>query len=433
MMKVDETLEPISRLVEPERVHSSVYTDPSIFELELERIFYRSWVYIGHESQLPEPGDFVTGYIARQPILLIRDGGGIIRALFNKCPHRGSLVARADAGHVADFTCPYHGWCFGLDGSLLGVPYRNGYADDFFSSHDLRLEPVPRLDNYRGFLFASLAPEGPTLSAFLGPMTRVIDNLLDRSPTERIELASGCHRYEYAANWKFQLENVVDGYHPPFTHASTLEKGTQFQRSHAASGYRMQLPGEKPTERGLSQLDSATAYGFDYGHSYLTNPMGDRRAGPDIEEYRTALRARLGERYQQVVDYAPLNAAFYPNLVLRVTDNEHVRVLRPIAVDRTEVMVWPIHLIGSPRALTRGIVRHSNIHTSATSVIQTDDLEVFARCQEGMQAQRPEWVYLAKGFGQEQTGPASGEKSGPGTWETPFRAQFRYWRELMAD
>jgi benzoate/toluate 1,2-dioxygenase subunit alpha len=107
--------------------------------------------------------------------------------------------------------------------------------------------------------------------------------------------------------------------------------------------------------------------------------------------------------------------------------------LRPVAVDRTEVMVWPIHLEGAPRSLTRGIVRHSNIHTSATSVIQTDDLEVFARCQEGMQAQQPEWIYLGRGLGREEAGAEPGELSGPGTWETPFRAQFKYWQRLMSD
>ncbi len=128
-----------------------------------------------------------------------------------------------------------------------------------------------------------------------------------------------------------------------------------------------------------------------------------------------------------------LNAALYPNLILRVTDNQHIRVARPVSVDYTEVYVWPITFKGAPEEMSTGIVQHSNVHTSATSFVQTDDLELFERCQQGMQARQPEWVYFRRGFEMEKPGQAPGELRGRGTWEGPFRSQLAAWRALMAE
>lgn len=423
-----------SGLVQTDRVHSSVYTDPAIFDLEMDRLFGAAWVYIGHHSQLPEPGGFLTNYIGRQPIILVRDAQGEFGAFFNRCTHRGAQLCLEEQGSAPEgFTCPYHGWYFDTGGTLRGVPFRAGYGKNPVQDRSFDLAPVPRVETYRGFIFASLAPEGPSLASYLGPMARAIDELLDRAPEGDIELGAGVHRYAYRGNWKFQMENVVDGYHPPFTHASTIDKsGQQFRRTFAASGYEMDPQGEGLYETGIGKLDQAKTHVFPNGHSYLTNPGGEHRSGEVVDHYWELLARRISsERIAELKEHLILNAAFYPNLVVRVTDNEHIRVARPISVDYTEVFVWPVHLKGAPQEMTAGIVQHSNIHTSATSFIQTDDLVMFERCQQGMQAQRPEWVYFGRGLDMDQPGSAAGERVGGGTWEAPLRTQFAAWRALM--
>jgi benzoate/toluate 1,2-dioxygenase subunit alpha len=117
----------LRKLVKRGRVHGSLYTDPAIFELEMELIFGRAWVYLGHESQIPEPGDFLTTAIGNQPVVLARGGDGALHGLYNRCGHRGNKVAAAACGNAAFFRCPYHGWTFRTDGALLSVPLRRGY------------------------------------------------------------------------------------------------------------------------------------------------------------------------------------------------------------------------------------------------------------------------------------------------------------------
>src|SRR5262249_9548403 len=154
----------IAGLVEPDRVHRRVYTDPDVFALEQERIFARLWIYVGHESRIAQPGDFVRSRIGTREILVVRQADGTIAALHNRCAHRGAQVCVATRGHARTFTCPYHGWAYRLDGSLIGVPAPEGYGDGFASRRaDWHLPRVPRVESYRGFIFASLAERGPAL------------------------------------------------------------------------------------------------------------------------------------------------------------------------------------------------------------------------------------------------------------------------------
>jgi len=120
-------------------------------------------------------------------------------------------------------------------------------------------------------------------------------------------------------------------------------------------------------------------------------------------------------------------------VIMRVTGNMHIRVVRPISVGLTEVLVWPIQIKGVADGINQGIVRYANVHVSVSSFVQTDDLEVFERVYEGLQAGRPDWVMLARGVGQDWDGPYPDEKVGLATWETGMRAQFRYWKEQMTE
>ena len=206
------------RLIEPERVHGSLYSDPEIFQEELEKIWYRTWVYVGHTSEVANPNDFVTKSIGPMPILMVRDRNGDVRLLMNRCPHRGNTVCVQEKGNCATFTCPYHCWTFANDGRLVGYAYPDGYKD--VDKSGLGLGTVPRVEIYKGFVFASLAADGPSLEEHLGGAVRAIDQLCENSPEGEIEITAGYLRHRTKANWKFILENECDGYHPAFVHSS---------------------------------------------------------------------------------------------------------------------------------------------------------------------------------------------------------------------
>ena len=212
----DGTPDEISRLIEPGRVHRRVYTDPAIFDLEMSRIFGRTWIFVGHDSQVPNPGDYITTEIGRQPVILIRHSDGDTHVLLNRCAHRGPKVCNEPCGHAKALTCLYHGWTYDTDGTLIDVSMPEGTAKGFDKSQ-FSLASVARIGRYRGFIFANLAKDGPGFDDFLGPMKANIDDLVDRAPDGEILLDAAMHRYFFRGNWKLQVENVLDSYHVPYS------------------------------------------------------------------------------------------------------------------------------------------------------------------------------------------------------------------------
>jgi phenylpropionate dioxygenase-like ring-hydroxylating dioxygenase large terminal subunit len=216
-------------LVQDDRIHASLYTDPAIFDEEIERVFHRGWVFVGHASEIPSPGDYVTRTVGTEPVIMVRAGDGQISVLVNRCRHRGTMVCPADRGHARTLTCPYHGWTYDLRGDLLGVPYPGGYTA--FDKSANGLPRAPRVSQYRGFVFASLAADGISLAEHLGPASRLIDRSCDLSPEGLIELTAGWVRHRCAANWKMLPENDSDGYHLGFVHMALFRTiRTQYQR-----------------------------------------------------------------------------------------------------------------------------------------------------------------------------------------------------------
>ena len=154
-------------LVEDDRIHASLYTDPRIFADEMERIFHRGWVFVGHASEIPRAGDYVTRRLGAQPVIMVRGREGQVSVFVNRCRHRGTMLCPAERGHARTFACPYHGWTYDIDGALLGVPYPGGYAA--LDRSEYGLEAAPRVSSYRGFVFASFAATGIPLLEHLAP------------------------------------------------------------------------------------------------------------------------------------------------------------------------------------------------------------------------------------------------------------------------
>jgi phenylpropionate dioxygenase-like ring-hydroxylating dioxygenase large terminal subunit len=225
-VSVTQNLEAIVEDVKRGMIPATVYSDPELFALEEERVFGRAWAYLAHESEIPEPGDYVVRRIVRDSFIVIRDENGRVRVLFNMCLHRGMQLCRAEIGNTSHFRCPYHAWTYRNTGELNGVPFhRDAYGgEDVLPIQGRSLLPAPRVGMRNGLIFASLDPDAPDLDDYLGGFGFFLD-IYTRQSEAGIEVR-GPQRWIVDANWKIAAENFAgDTYHTPVTHSSVVEIG----------------------------------------------------------------------------------------------------------------------------------------------------------------------------------------------------------------
>ena len=206
-------------------VPSGVINDPEVHRVERERVFGRTWVFLGHESEIREPGDYVVRYISENQFIVTRDEAGEIRAHFNSCRHRGMQVCRAEMGNASHYRCPYHGWTYNNKGDLVGVPAGKEAYGNKLRKKDWGLRPMPQLGTYKGLIFGCLDPDAMSLEDYLGDMKFYLDIVLDRSDAG-MEVVGAPQRWIVDANWKLGADNFIgDAYHTMMTHRSMVELG----------------------------------------------------------------------------------------------------------------------------------------------------------------------------------------------------------------
>jgi benzoate/toluate 1,2-dioxygenase subunit alpha len=419
----------IAELVRGDRVHTSVYTDPAIFAREQERLFGRAWLYLCHESQIKAPGDFVAARLGGVPVIVIRQKGGAVAAFVNRCSHRGAAVCQAEAGSAQRFRCPYHGWTYGLDGRLLGVPMRAGYGPEF-DLGELGLKPVARLAAYRGFVFGSLAAEGPDLAAYLGPMASAIDDMVDRAPDGEVEVAGGVHKHGFHGNWKLQMENLQDYAHPAFAHESSNAAARTNDRPRTELEEDDIMAANAASD--FAWMERAGTAAYPGGHSYIgALPLQQPMPAAAIEDYKQKLAARHGERrVAEILAVQRHVAIVYPTLAFQ-SALQQIKVIVPVRADYTEVYVHCFRLKGAPPEYHRAAVTFVNTANSPASLILTDDLAIYDRAQRSMTA-APGWVRFGCGLGRDVPDNHGGMQ-GPGYSELAMRNQFATWLGYMTD
>ena len=415
-------------LVEPARVHRRVYTDPAVFDIEIERLFGAAWNYVGHISQVPAQGDYLCGTVARQPVVMVRHAGNDIRVLHNRCAHRGAQVVPDGAGNAELFRCCYHGWTYRTDGTLHHIPRPEGYRGTTVQARDAGLAMKPlRSANYRGFVFANLAADGSDLEVFLGDGRRALDNMVDRSPGGELRIAGGCFRTLHRNNWKIYLENLHDGLHPGVVHQSSIAASRAAAK--ASSGDEIPLPirlvmANAQSYEQMAQLEVAC---YPNDHSDMRGFRDPRSDDAVSTEYASALVEARGEAESEAILAQNLhNACFYPNLSVHPGFMQ-LRVLHPVAVDRTQVDIWRFELTGAPAAFNRRTIIYANTVHSPSSLIKPDDLEAYHRVQLGLESQGEEWVTHERGLDADQPDTAVG----PATSEHYIRNQYRAWLGYM--
>ncbi|MBT3533050.1 MAG: Rieske 2Fe-2S domain-containing protein [Rhodospirillaceae bacterium] len=425
----------LRELVKPDRVHRDFYIDPDVFDLEMDRIFGRAWLFVGHASQVPNRGDYITTTIARQPVIMSRHRDGEVHVMFNRCTHRGAQVCLEQFGNAKRFECPYHAWVYNTDGSFAGAPYPKGYEDGFLEKEKLDLVKIPRMAIYRGFVFGSLSADGPDIDEFLGPMKANIDDLVDRAPDGEIMLDAGIHRYFFRGNWKLQVENVLDSYHVPYSHASTVNnKGEQFSRREGDKE-GAKVVDVKKTDKAADVWKGRRSFVVNFGHGWTSNTeLNEKgRSSPAYDAYKEALAAKVGpERMEEILTPEFHNSLLYPNTSIMGL-NIHIRVIKPVAVDLTEVTVYPVRLKGAPDSMNFGNIRLLNVTHSAASFVQTDDLESFRRTQSGLRSLQSDWIDISRGMGEEKADDHYNATTESAMHEMVIRAQYDAWRRYMCE
>ena len=403
-----------AELVREDRVHTSLYTDPAIFEAEIERIFNTTWVWVAHDSELPNKNDWITTFVGRQPVIVNRDKSGVVRVMLNRCRHRGATICEAKKGNAPGFVCPYHAWTYGTDGSLKGLPMPKGYKD--FDKSDYTLVNL-RVESYRGLIFATFNEDAPPLEEFLGRARPWIDLFLKQGGGYPVKVM-GEHKFTFPGNWKIQLENTTDAYHFPIVHKSFLSS----------------LDGD--TSELFSFMD-AGGYVEDLGNGHSVMVMIpelidlDKNLDEPIPERFAELAEELREEHSEdevrrivrAVTGSGFNVNLFPNLACSMA---FFRVLRPLSVDETEIRHIAIGMDGGPAAANRARLRLHEHFQGPMGFGTPDDAEAWERVQRGSQAgEDAVWIMLNRGEDKTES------NAGDVTAETGMRAAYQMWKRMM--
>jgi phenylpropionate dioxygenase-like ring-hydroxylating dioxygenase large terminal subunit len=430
--------ERLAMLIQPDRVHRSVYADPAIFELEMERVFGRAWLVLGHESQVKSPGDYFTTRMGREPVIVIKKDSNDIGVLVNRCAHRGSMVCADARGNVERFVCPYHGWSYGRGGELKAVPFAAGYDQAKLPSG---LKAVPRVSVYRGFIFASLAASGPDLEEFLGAAKASFDDFVDRAPGGELEVAGGVFKHAYNGNWKLMIENHLDGAHPAWVHASSVavargapEPGKPGEEHYYDIAVRQMRQNGAPD----AVWEAIGMWTTPRGHGYMGDYHSDDRlvagmGNPVFDEYRKRLIKHVGEKEaDRILRVTLWNTIVYPNCSF-MSQFRQLRIIHPIAVDRSIVYTYSFRMKDAPAQMFRDTVAFANVVNGTGSWVLTDDLEVYERLQRGLSSGAVDWVYVGRGHGRDVDEGGGVRRGATGTSEVFIRAQFAAWLGYMSE
>lgn len=423
----------IRALVREREVHKDLFIDPELFQLEMEHLFANTWVYVGHASQVPKPGDFHTTTVGDQPVVMVRHTDGSVRVLHNRCPHKGVQVAPDGCGNTGKFfRCPYHAWTFKTDGSLLSVPLKKGYENTGFDECEARhgMAPVGAVHVHREFVFCRLNPQGIGFEEFFGPSLSTLDNMVDRSPEGRLEVAGGVLRYMHPCNWKMLVDNQTDTCHPMVAHESSAGTAVKvWEQSPPGTPKPMAVELFAPFVNPYEFFEGMGIRVWPNGHGHTGVVDSLHAAYSPVPGYHESMVAAYGEeRARQILTDTRHNTVYFPNIMVK-GPIQTLRLFKPIAADKTLVESWTFRLVGAPDMLLERTLMYNRLINAPTSVVGHDDLEMYERSQKSLHSRGRDWVNVGRLFDPAELSQDTAVTNGTNEWQ--MRNQYRSWARFM--
>ncbi|GAM04211.1 Rieske (2Fe-2S) domain-containing protein [Novosphingobium sp. MBES04] len=408
-------------LVQDDRVHTSLYKDPAIFDEEMERIFKNTWVWVAHASEVPGKNTFKKSFVGKQPVIVTRDKEEKIHVLLNRCRHRAATVCEKKAGKTSVFVCPYHGWSYNLDGKLRSVPHASVYGEDF-DKDEFPLVSL-RTEQYNGMIFATFRDDIEPLADFLGSAKKWIDLFMKQGAGYPVKTL-GEHQFRFPGNWKIQLENTTDAYHFPIVHKTFLDS------LDAETGNVFDVLGRGGWVEDLG-----------HGHSVMVMmpelvDLEENLEAPIPERFADLAEELRGEGYSdhevrrivRAVGGGGFNLNLFPNVACSMA---FFRVLRPVSVDETEIRHIAIGMDGGPEAGNRMRLRLHEHFQGPMGFGSPDDAEGWERVQRGSAAGDDLWILVNRGQAP-IIGHAAGDHVTDVSAESGMRAAYQEWKRMMS-
>jgi phenylpropionate dioxygenase-like ring-hydroxylating dioxygenase large terminal subunit len=356
-------------------VGREIFNDDEIYQIELERIFGRCWLYLAHESQIPNPNDYVNVFMGMEPVLVCRNRHGGLSAFINSCRHRGAPVCRADQGNTRSFVCPYHGWTYDTSGALVHVPGEENLYHKEIDKPEWGLARVAQVASYNGLIFGAFDPEAPSLEEYLGDMRWGIDLLLMQGDLVAVP---GVARWVMDANWKFAADNAIgDMYHGGFTHKSAVLAGHNSGTGTNRGGNV--APHDNSKRKGITVI---TEYGHGFNANFplesevdYSSALAAWRRNPDVQKNLGPVRQRINRANMNV----------FPNLFMNSGSRE-LMLRNPLGPGRIEI--WKTILVdkNADPEIQRNQIRASNRHFGPAGMFEQDDGENWAMSTRGVRA-----------------------------------------------
>jgi p-cumate 2,3-dioxygenase alpha subunit len=379
------------------RVNRRAMTSPDVVQAEREHIFSRGWNYVGHDSEIAEPGAFRRRSIAGRPLVFLRDVNGRVRVFYNTCPHRGAQICRQDAGNAKTFQCFYHAWTFNTEGQIVGVPDRSSYPETM-DWESLGLRTPAEVQEYRGLWFVSFVPQRERVTDYLSELIELIDLTLDSADVlGGWQILPGSSVYRFRANWKLMVENSIDNYHFDTVHetykqfigdstkrvagetAGIAESRTGFARGRGHGGFTM-WPSR--TARAL-----ATA-----GANW------SREERDQIEVIRNQLFERFGNERGLRMAEQSRSILIFPNVLFQDSGTGfRIRQIEPIDEAISEVRQWELAPVNEPKLLRERRLSGARTFLGPGGFASPDDVEAVESCQLGFAASEVEWSDISRG------------------------------------
>lgn len=410
------------------RVDRSVYTDQEIFEREVSHVFEKCWIFLCHESQVANHGDYFWTEIGRQPVFVHRQQDGSLKCFINACSHRAAILTPFRQGNARTLTCRFHGWSYKCDGACIGVKNEEEGTDK--AHYDLR--EIARLDTYQGFVFGSLNPDVGSLDDWLGAAKSWIDLMAVQSP-DGLEVVPGSSTYAVDGNWKFQAENSVDGYH-----VSTVHR--VFAHTIAARESKGEYTGIKKTEAGRMSGGVPTG-SYDLGNGHMA--VWAQHTTPEVRpiwEAKERLDKELSPTEVEWIMTKGRNLYIFPNVMLMDNPSTQIRVMKPLSANRVDVSVYCIAPKGESDTARAGRLRKFEDFYLTAGMATSDDVSALEDTQEGSLAREAKWSEFNRGIGQIIDGPDEGAKAlgfepdhCSESWdhEILYHGFYRHWLKMM--